>query len=823
MKWKNKMKRLASAAAAAMMLCGGLGVLPGELRTGVFSSITAHAATANDVLNAARSFEGETKYIVRDNQGNIKETYCLGFVQDAFEKAGISATRYPTATAAKNAWMTHTDRDIPVGAVVFFDSAEIGAVGHIEIYMGDNKIMGTGNLESVHEREFSDWYWARYSGWGWYNNEPIPPEPYIEAPDPVHYQNIQENTHCIINVGANKNMNYAWGISNPNPMWIDDADGSPEQKFTLDYMTDGKYLLRINHSDGGVVNCECATPNDVNAGVKLTGRSADNNDTQYFWITPVGNNEYVLQSGHDKNLVIGASSSAARSQLTIQRYTGSALQKWKFDPNVTVIVPGTPAIEPPAPTSDKTVDEGVYNLINCDSDLYMNYAWGISNPNPMWIDSSDGSPEQKFTLKYVSGGKYMLGINHSDGGVVNCECATPDDVKAGVKLTGRPADNNDTQYFFITPIENGQYVIQSGHDRNLVIGASSFAARSQLTIQRYTGSALQKWKLNLIEKTPEPVTTTEPVVTTTRPVTTSTSPVTTPEPVSTTTTTTAPEPVSENFDKGIDVSVFQGEIDWNAVAADGVKFAVIRSATTNLGSAEFIPDSKFEQNYAAAKAAGLKLGTYMYTCANSKAEMQSNINELLNTLGGKQFDMPVYLDIEQATRQSDLGKEALTEVISYGCSLLRAAGYQAGVYANKNWYTNYIDADKLRSEGVEIWMAAWPYSDKAADPADYDYSAECKVWQYSSSGSVSGISGRVDVDVRYGKFEEAPPQQITYGDVNDDGSVDLKDVTFMRRALAGWDVTINEKAADVNKDNSVDLKDVVTLRRYLAGGWGITL
>ena len=64
---------------------------------------------------------------------------------------------------------------------------------------------------------------------------------------------------------------------------------------------------------------------------------------------------------------------------------------------------------------------------------------------------------------------------------------------------------------------------------------------------------------------------------------------------------------------------------------------------------------------------------------------------------------------------------------------------------------------------------------------------------------------------------------MKYGDVNNDGSIDLKDVTELRRALADWDVTINEKAADVNKDGSLDLKDLVILRRYLAGGWDIDL
>ncbi|MBR3448365.1 MAG: leucine-rich repeat protein [Oscillospiraceae bacterium] len=78
-------------------------------------------------------------------------------------------------------------------------------------------------------------------------------------------------------------------------------------------------------------------------------------------------------------------------------------------------------------------------------------------------------------------------------------------------------------------------------------------------------------------------------------------------------------------------------------------------------------------------------------------------------------------------------------------------------------------------------------------------------------------------NIKFESLVDAPEPQVKYGDVNDDGSVDLKDVTELRRALADWDVTINEKAADVNRDGSLDLKDLVILRRYLAGGWGIEL
>ena len=162
----------------------------------------------------------------------------------------------------------------------------------------------------------------------------------------------------------------------------------------------------------------------------------------------------------------------------------------------------------------------------------------------------------------------------------------------------------------------------------------------------------------------------------------------------------------------------------------------------------------------------------------------------------------------------------MTEIAAYGCSLLRKAGYQSGVYANKNWLTNRLDADALRADGAEIWMAAWPFTDRPADPDDYDKSDQCTTWQYSDHGTVSGINALVDLDVRYELFTDA--QQL--GDVNNDKSLDMRDVVTMRRALTGgWNVTVDEKIADVNHDNSFDMRDVVTLRRYLSGGWGIVL
>ena len=293
----------------------------------------------------------------------------------------------------------------------------------------------------------------------------------------------------------------------------------------------------------------------------------------------------------------------------------------------------------------------------------------------------------------------------------------------------------------------------------------------------------------------------------------------------TVTTTTTQGPADHPaFEKGIDVSAEQEQIDWKAAAEGGVRFAVIRSAATGKEDPEYAADVKFEKNYAAAKAAGVYVGTYFYTCADSEAEMQANIDALLKTLSGKQFDLPVYLSFGQSYRQKDLGKEKLTALAKYGCSLLRKAGYQPGVYASLNWFANYLDADALRADGNEIWLEARPLPDRAADPDYYNYADRCTVWQYSDCGEVPGISGPVHVDVCYSIFAATEPSGIRRGDANKDSSVDLKDVVVMRRFLAGgWPDQADKQNADVTRDGMFDLKDVVVLRRYLAGGSGLTL
>ena len=207
--------------------------------------------------------------------------------------------------------------------------------------------------------------------------------------------------------------------------------------------------------------------------------------------------------------------------------------------------------------------------------------------------------------------------------------------------------------------------------------------------------------------------------------------------------------------KGVDVSEYQEDIDWNKVYADGIDFAVLRAGYTSTANAEYYEDELFEDHYAGAKAAGLKVGAYIYTSAFNRAEMKSNIEQLIETLDGKDFDMPIYIDVETDSRQIPLGRKALTELVAYGCELLQDAGYETGVYASLSWYMQVLDMDVLEDSGNEIWLAVY-FDDFEND----DMSELCTTWQYTSSGEVDGIPIIVDVNLRYaalsaGKYEVA--------------------------------------------------------------------
>ena len=185
--------------------------------------------------------------------------------------------------------------------------------------------------------------------------------------------------------------------------------------------------------------------------------------------------------------------------------------------------------------------------------------------------------------------------------------------------------------------------------------------------------------------------------------------------------------------RGIDVSVWQGDIDFNSVKASGVEFVIIRA-----GYGIGCKDKWFEQNYRKAKTCGLDVGAYWYSYANSGFEAAEEAQSCVNMLSGKSFEYPVYFDLEEKS-QLNRGRAFCDSLITSFCNKLEACGYYAGFYTSLSTANNLVSAHVR--DRYALWIAQWN--------THCDYQGSYGLWQYSSSGSVAGIAGRVDMDYAY--------------------------------------------------------------------------
>lgn len=186
--------------------------------------------------------------------------------------------------------------------------------------------------------------------------------------------------------------------------------------------------------------------------------------------------------------------------------------------------------------------------------------------------------------------------------------------------------------------------------------------------------------------------------------------------------------------RGIDVSAWQGVIDWEKVAKAGVDFAIIRSSY----SVDHV-DKMFEYNITEAKKAGIKVGVYHYCYALTVEEAREEARFFIETVSPYEIDFPLMFDFEDNS-QIELGKAKLTEMAEAFLGELEAAGYYPMIYSYKNWLDNYLDMDKLSKYDVAV--AQW-------DVAAPTYEGDFELWQYSCKGLVSGIDGDVDLDISY--------------------------------------------------------------------------
>lgn len=180
--------------------------------------------------------------------------------------------------------------------------------------------------------------------------------------------------------------------------------------------------------------------------------------------------------------------------------------------------------------------------------------------------------------------------------------------------------------------------------------------------------------------------------------------------------------------KGVDLSTWQENVDYKRLKQEGIEFAFIRCG---YGKDSGQKDDMFETHYKGLKEAGIKVGAYHFSYCTSIENAIKEAENCLSYIEGKEFDLPVFYDLEaECVRR--LGKEAITEIALRFCRRIEQAGYKSGVYANLNWFRNYIEPNSIINEGFNIWLAQ-VYKEITADfPVD--------IWQFTFSLEVANLS-----------------------------------------------------------------------------------
>ena len=205
--------------------------------------------------------------------------------------------------------------------------------------------------------------------------------------------------------------------------------------------------------------------------------------------------------------------------------------------------------------------------------------------------------------------------------------------------------------------------------------------------------------------------------------------------------------------KCVDVSEWQGSVNFAQIKKSGIDYVILRAGFGREASQK---DAEFENNYKKAKTAGLKIGAYWYSYADSVADAKREAVACLKVLKGKSLELPVFYDMEDGS-QTGFTKATLTDMAEAFCEAIKAGGFVPGIYANLSWFTNRLDYKALEKKYF-IWLA--------------QYHAEaqlgCDIWQYTSSGKVAGVTGNVDMNIIYnadiikGNGSKEVPEKVSY-------------------------------------------------------------
>lgn len=288
---------------------------------------------------------------------------------------------------------------------------------------------------------------------------------------------------------------------------------------------------------------------------------------------------------------------------------------------------------------------------------------------------------------------------------------------------------------------------------------------------------------------------------------------------------------STGIQQGIDVSYHNGNLDWETIKAAGVDFAILRAAYRGYGDeGTLVKDTKFAEYMQGAMSQGIPVGAYIYSQAITTAEAVQEANYILNIVRGYNLDLPIVFDYEfagvktgrldSAWTDGDLNKTKMTNIALAFCNTIKNAGYDAMVYANKTFLNTNLNHETIENAGYEIWLAHYT--------TNTNYTGEYRIWQYTSSGTIPGISNKkFDCNFMYsGSISSSAPKiskianqtytgaeirpniTVTYGNLILSEGVDY-DVTYQNNTEIGTATVgvtgLGQYAGIINLSTSFDI------------------
>ena len=393
----------------------------------------------------------------------------------------------------------------------------------------------------------------------------------------------------------------------------------------------------------------------------------------------------------------------------------------------------------------KDAGNGEYYIISKCNGLYLDVNNAkIANGTNVQVYENNGTKAQKFKFidpPSISNNTYRISTALNSKSVIDVSGGSKED---GANIQIWMSTNVSQQNFKVEYLEGDYYKITAEHSGFVLTVKNGNVIQS-----KYTGSDVQKWKLveagngyyYLVSKADGRYLSVANGETANG----------TNVEVSEGKQSNAQKFKFENVClKGIDVSQFNGLVNWEYVKRSGIDFAMIRIGYRGYGSAgNFAEDPYFRMNIEGAKKAGLKVGVYFFTQAVNKDEAIEEAKWVINILKqsgyAHQLDYPIAIDTEMSGAPNNSGRAdnldvaTRTAVCKAFCETIKQNGYTPMIYASRNWFYDNLNMNELNQ--FDIWLAQ--YNDVA------DYTGHYEIWQHSSTGTVSGVSGNVDLNIGY--------------------------------------------------------------------------